>query len=148
MFIKCGQTSIVGAQEHSAGEVEVINSTLHNEVQNDTHREGNSVDVFNDVHVESGAKKGMEVEKRNEPDPYHNYFIRPNENFLAAYLQYHPHQPQTNIPFSAAKAYTRKDGGNCMWVTFISENPAIFCILCILYAKYTDNNTFIHGITD
>jgi len=43
----------------------------------------NSVDVFN------GAKK-MQVEKRNEPDPHHNYFIRPNENILAAYLQYHP----------------------------------------------------------
>jgi len=35
-----------------------------------------------------------------------------------------------------------------MWVTFRSENPAIFCSLCVLYGKYTDNKTFIHGITD
>lgn len=66
----------------------------------------------------------------------------PNNNFLTAYLQYHPHQPQTNIPFSAAKAYTRKDGGNRIWVTFRSDNPAIFCSLCILYGKYTDNNGY------
>ncbi|KAL4153869.1 hypothetical protein QTP88_001702 [Uroleucon formosanum] len=119
MFIKCGQIRL-GAQEYSAVEAEVINSTFHNEVQNDTQREGfyfmffkeNSVDVLNDVHAENGAKKSMEVEKRNEPDQHHNYFIRPNENVLAAYLQYHPHQPQTNIPFSAAKAHTRKDVGN------------------------------------
>jgi len=68
----------------------------------------NSVDVLNDVHAKNGVKKSMEVAKRNEPDPHHNYFIRPNENVLAAYLQYHPHQPQTNIPFSAAKAYTEE----------------------------------------
>ncbi|KAF0688855.1 zinc finger MYM-type protein 1-like, partial [Aphis craccivora] len=43
-------------------EVEVINSILHNEVQNDTHREGNSVDVFNEVRAESGAKKGKSNE--------------------------------------------------------------------------------------
>lgn len=108
---------------------------------------GNSVDDFHDVHADIFTKKSMELKKINEPFPHYNYFIRPNENVIAAYLQYHPHQPQTNIPFSAAKAYTRKDGGNRMWLTFRSENPAIFCSLCILYGKYTDNK-FIHGITD
>jgi len=65
-----------------------------------------------------------------------DYFIRPNtldKQMLAKFFQFHPHQPEQNIPFNGQKAYFRKDGSPRMWVTFRSESPAIFCSLCLAY---------------
>lgn len=61
---------------------------------------------------------------------------------------YYPHQPKNNVPFSTHKAYFRKDGSHRMWVTFRSNNPAIFCSLCLMYNTLNDTNTFINRVTD
>jgi hypothetical protein len=49
--------------------------------------------------------------KPNKFDPHYNYFIWQNENVLGAISSA---LTANKLPFSAAKAYTRIDGGNRM----------------------------------
>lgn len=98
--------------------------------------------------VSSSSKYDVTKNVNVDEKELNDYFIRPPTNFIASYFQYHPHQPKNNIPFSADKAYLRKDGGHRMWVTYRPYNPAIFYSLCLLYCKMSDTNTFIKGVTD
>ena len=52
------------------------------------------------------------------PELNAKYFKKPDKHNVIQYWLFHPHQPETNIPFTALKTYFRKDGGRRMWVSY------------------------------
>jgi len=62
------------------------------------------------------------------------------------YWLFHPHQPTNKIPFTADKAYKRKDGSYRKWLSYNTKDKALFCCICIAYRRVS--GVFIRGFSD
>ncbi|XP_074030798.1 uncharacterized protein [Leptinotarsa decemlineata] len=82
-----------------------------------------------------------------------NYFEKPSERHLSAYLDYHPIQPdERELPFNDKKPlYTvkRNDGETFQrhWISYDENSKKLFCFICIVYSS-NSNSTFCTGFED
>lgn len=67
------------------------------------------------------------------PELNTKYFKKPDKHNMIQYWLFHPHQAETNIPFTALKTYFRKDGGRRMWVSYNHGNSSLHCCICLAY---------------
>ena len=67
------------------------------------------------------------------PELNAKYFKKPDKHNMIQYWLFHPHQPETNIPFTALKTYFRKDGGRRMWVSYNHGKSSLHCCICLAY---------------
>lgn len=74
------------------------------------------------------------------------FFKKPNSTNDAKCWLFHPHQPINKIPFTADKAYKRKDGEHRKWLSFSTKDNALFCCICNAYR--CDSGVFIRGFSD
>lgn len=63
-------------------------------------------------------------------------------------MLYHSIQPNTNIPFTANRAFYRNDGSKRIWLTYSSKHSAVFCSICLAFGTMCDKNTFTLGVND
>lgn len=75
-----------------------------------------------------------------------NYYIRPHQENLKIFFNYHPQQTTSN-PL-VQKVFCCKDGTNRGWLTYCQERHALHCSVCIAFAKLYDRSPFITGMTD
>ncbi|VVC40397.1 Hypothetical protein CINCED_3A016329 [Cinara cedri] len=64
-----------------------------------------------------------------------------DSNNIPMYWLFHLHQPTNKIPFTADKAYKRKDGSYRKWLSYNTKDKALFCYTCIAYER--DSGVFI-----
>ena len=74
---------------------------------------------------------------------YHSWLVKPKQDKLTKYFEFHPHQPETT-KFNATNVYFRPDdfGGRLqrLWVSYCEEKEALFCNLCIAYGTTTSGS--------
>jgi len=74
------------------------------------------------------------------------FFKKPDSTNNAMYWLFHPHQPTNELPFTADKAYKRKDGSYRKWLSYSTKDKALFCCICLAYGR--DSGVFIRGFSD
>jgi len=73
-------------------------------------------------------------------------FKKPDSTNNAMYWLFHPHQPTDKIPFTANKAYKRKDGSYRKWLSYSTKDKAQYCCICIAFGRVS--GVFIRCFSD
>lgn len=81
----------------------------------------------------------------NAPHSAVDYFTRPKPETLDLFLRFHPQQ-KSDKPV-VQRAFFRKDGTNRKWLSCTENRQALFCFLCMAYAKPRESSSFISGTT-
>lgn len=74
------------------------------------------------------------------------YFKRPEPSELPSFLKFHPQQ-STKDPV-LRNAFSGEGNVNRQWLSYDEKNSALFCSVCLAFAKSTDYSAFIKGYTD
>ena len=83
---------------------------------------------------------------------YHSWFVKPKQDKLTKYFEFHPHEPQTT-KFNATNVYFRPDDSGSrlqrLWLSYCEEKEALFCNLCIAHgtttSSYQNPSDFLTG---
>ena len=74
---------------------------------------------------------------------YHSWFVKPKQDKLTEYFEFHPHQPETT-KFNATNVYFQPDDSRGrlqrLWLSDCEEKEALFCNLCIAYGTTTSSH--------
>ena len=68
---------------------------------------------------------------------------------ICYYFMFFSFHPQQKCEKSLVqKVFFCKDGTNRKWLSYSEENHALFCFICLAFAKPTEKNPFMNGKAD
>lgn len=104
------------------------------------------VDDRGDVNQGESVEMAAYTEESEVTEENIDYYIRPHQENLKIFFNYHPQQTSRN-PL-VQRVFWCKDGTNRRWLTYCQERHALHCSVCIAFAKLADRSPFISGMTD
>lgn len=70
-------------------------------------------------------------------------FKKPGALVLDSFFEFHPNQPDIQIPFVSKKVFFKEDKTQRFWLSYNWE--ALFCTVCLAFSN--ENNTFMSGMS-
>ena len=125
-----------------------------NHIHEDNNSQGEADDDHGDIREKSGHDDvHSEEEIRNEPETCQTNtdlrFERPKPCDRGPFFAWHPIQPVEDkcLKFPPNKVFKRKNGSKRMWLSYNDTKEALYCTVCLAYAKDTEN-AFTEGMSD
>ena len=88
---------------------------------------------------------GLSQSQDDTATPILDYFKRPKSGDLDMFFSFHPRQ---KCEKSVMQVCFCKDGTNRKRLSYSEENHALFCFICMAFAKPTENSPFMNGMAD